>query len=85
MWTFYVFREGMHPPFQMPTFENAYKMFKFPIIKHFEKIIADKGYDVQNFWTKIDDAVVKIILNSESYVTKIVSFLILLLTISLLG
>ncbi|KAL7013776.1 hypothetical protein ACKWTF_015571 [Chironomus riparius] len=66
----YVVQEGMHPPFEMPTFNDAYKMFEFPIIKHFEKIIADKGFVVKKFWNKIDDAIVKIVRNSEPYITK---------------
>ncbi|XP_070501440.1 probable tubulin polyglutamylase ttll-15 [Chironomus tepperi] len=67
----YVVQEGMHPPFTMPTFENVYKRFQFPIIKHFEKIIAEKGFDVKKFWNRIDDAIVKIVRNSEPYITKI--------------
>jgi polyphosphate kinase 2 (PPK2 family) len=64
----------MHPPYNMPTFENEYKWFQTPTIKHFEKIISDKGFNVKKFWKRIDDAIVKIIRNSERYMTKIVGF-----------
>lgn len=63
----------MHPPFQMPTFRDAYNSFKFPIIKHFENIITDKGFKLNEFWAKIDDAIVNIVRNSESYMIKTVS------------
>lgn len=65
----------MHPPFQMPTFEKEYKIFQFPIIKHFEYLIAEKGFDVKKFWDKIDDAIVKIVRNSEPYIIQTVSLL----------
>jgi len=65
----------MHPPYSMSTFENGYKWFQVPTIKHFEKIISEKGFSVKKFWTKIDDAIVKIIQNSESFIIQTVSFL----------
>ncbi|KAG5680163.1 hypothetical protein PVAND_009688 [Polypedilum vanderplanki] len=64
----YVVRRGCHNAYDMKSFEKIYNRYGFPFIKIFEKIIQDKGHNVTEFWRKIDDAIVKILINTESYV-----------------
>ncbi|KAG5677462.1 hypothetical protein PVAND_007220 [Polypedilum vanderplanki] len=64
----YVVRRGCHNAYDMNSFEKIYRRYGYSFIKIFEIIIKDKGHDVVEFWRKIDDAIVKIVKNTESYV-----------------
>ena len=52
----------------MPTFEKVYQRYRYPSKKIFENYIDEKGFDVNLLWSKIDDAIVKIVINTESNV-----------------
>ena len=54
----------------MPTFEESFQMFKHPFKNLFENYISKKGFDVKELWKKIDDAIVKIAINSEERVAR---------------
>ena len=54
----------------MPTFEESFEMFKHPFKNLFENYISKKGFDVKELWKKIDDAIVKIAINSEERVAR---------------
>ncbi|KAL7052544.1 hypothetical protein ACKWTF_004904 [Chironomus riparius] len=66
----YVVRQGCHPPYDMPTFEKSFEMFKHPFKSIFENYISKKGFNVKELWKKIDDAIVKISLNTEYRIIK---------------
>lgn len=58
----------------MPTFEKSFEIFKHPFKNMFENHISKKGFDVNEFWKKIDDAIVQIGINSESKVLQKVGY-----------
>lgn len=64
------FRSGCLPPYEMPTFQKVYERYRYPSIRIFENYIDEKGFDVNLLWSKIDDAIVKIVMNTESNVIK---------------
>jgi hypothetical protein len=57
----------------MPTFRKTYERYRNPNIRIFEKHIDEKGYDVSQLWSKVDDAILKIVLNTEKNVIKMVT------------
>lgn len=61
----YVVQEGCLSPYEMPSIKKIYDTYQYTIQSIFEKIIKDKGYSVEKFWSSIDDAMSSIILNSE--------------------
>lgn len=64
----YVVQEGCLSPYEMPSFRRMYKNYGYSIKSIFEKIIKARGFDVADFWKRIDDAIVSIILKSEEFV-----------------
>ena len=49
----------------MPTFQKIYERYRYPSKTIFEKYIKEKSFDVNLLWSKIDDAIVKIVMNTE--------------------
>jgi hypothetical protein len=54
----------------MPTFQKTNERFRYPSKRIFENYIDEKGFDVNLLWKKIDDAIVKIVMNTEPSVLK---------------
>lgn len=65
-----IIRRGCHNAYDMPTFEKTFETFKYPSKTIFENYIEEKGFIVSEFWHKIDDAIVQIVMNTESNVIK---------------
>lgn len=63
----YVVQEGCLSPYEMPTFRELHKE-GFTIKTIFEHHIKRKGFSLEDFWARIDDAIVSIILNSEEFI-----------------
>lgn len=64
----YVVEDGCLGPYVMPTFKHIYENYGYSTREIYENYITSKGFNVDNFWRKIDDAIVSIILNSEKNV-----------------
>lgn len=70
-----MFREGSHSPDFMPTFEKIYQQYEYPFKTIFNSHIKKMGFNPEELWTKVDDAIVQTIKNSEDRVRKSVSYL----------
>lgn len=64
----YVVQEGCLSPYEMPSFRKIHKNYGYSVKNIFESLIKKKGFDVNDFWIRIDDAIVSIILNSEDFI-----------------
>jgi len=69
----YVIQEYYKLAIDMPSFKKGYKEYGYSLQKLFEQHVDSKGFNMKNVWTKVDDAIVKIILNNERYSIKAVS------------
>ncbi|XP_070501647.1 probable tubulin polyglutamylase ttll-15 [Chironomus tepperi] len=61
----YVVQSGCLPAYEMPTFQKVLENYQYTSKQIFENYIEEKGYDVKSLWSKIDDAIVKIVMNTE--------------------
>lgn len=66
----YVVQDGCLSPYGIPTFKNIYESYGYSTKEIFENHIDSLGFDVNDFWSRIDDAIVSIILKSENTVVK---------------
>jgi tubulin monoglycylase TTLL15 len=64
----YVVKDGSIPPYEMPSFKANYEKYKFPLKVLFENYIETRGFNVKEFWARIDDAIASIVMNSENRV-----------------
>jgi tubulin monoglycylase TTLL15 len=64
----YVVNDNSVPSYLMPTFKMAHEKFKFSTKIIFENEIQRRGFNVTDFWTRIDDAIVSIVINSEDMI-----------------
>jgi tubulin monoglycylase TTLL15 len=68
----YVVDESHLSCYDMPSFENSYFKYGYSFQYIFEHIIRQKGFDIENLWAKIDDAISSIILQNEKFMIETV-------------
>lgn len=62
--------------FEMPSFEELYVNYGYSFKRIFEHIIRERGFNVEDFWKKIDDAITSIIIQNEKKLIEAVSSII---------
>lgn len=50
---------------ELESFEELYEDYGFSYKEIFEYIVKQEGFDINKFWSRIDDAIVSIILQNE--------------------
>jgi tubulin monoglycylase TTLL15 len=67
---------GNHlPAHELESFEELYEDYGYSLKKIFEYTIKNKGFDVEKLWSKIEDAIVSIVLQNEQKFIREVKFL----------
>lgn len=56
--------------YEMESFRDGYLNYSFSFKIIFENIIKEKGFDVEKFWIKIDDAITSLIMSKEEKLNK---------------
>jgi tubulin monoglycylase TTLL15 len=63
----YVVQEGHKSVYEMKGFGEEYKKYSMTVKDLLERRMRGRGYDVDDLWKQVDDAIVKVIGNSVEY------------------
>lgn len=59
----------------MESFKYSYFNYSYSFKTSFENLVKDKGFDVKELWSKVDDAIASLILMKQKIIIEGVIFL----------